>query len=80
MSFFAGAATPSSNRAPRALGAADPVRIPRPKIGERLAQQDILQAQGEGILAKGEIPETWRDSIAFHPKVCYNKPRKAVEM
>ena len=34
----------------------DWVRIPRPKIGERLAQQDILQAQGEGILAKGEIP------------------------
>jgi hypothetical protein len=39
------------------LGAADPVRIRRSEIGERLAQQDILQAQGVGILAKGEIPE-----------------------
>jgi hypothetical protein len=45
------------------LGAADPVRIPRPKIGKRPAQRGIFQAQGEGILAKGEIPETWRDSI-----------------
>ena len=34
----------------------DPVRICRPEIGERLAQRGILQAQGEDILAKGEIP------------------------
>ena len=34
----------------------DWVRIRRSEIGERLAQQDILQAQGEDILAKGEIP------------------------
>jgi hypothetical protein len=39
------------------LGAADPVRIRRSEIGERLAQRGILQAQGVGILAKGEIPE-----------------------
>ena len=34
----------------------DPVRISRPKIGKRLAQRGIFQAQGEDILAKGEIP------------------------
>ena len=31
------------------------VRIPRPKVGKRLAKRDIFQTQGEGILAKGEI-------------------------
>ena len=31
-------------------------RIPRPKIGERLAPQGIHQAQGVGIFAEGEIP------------------------
>ena len=34
----------------------DWVRISRPKIGKRLAQRGIFQAQGEDILAKGEIP------------------------
>ena len=34
----------------------DWVRISRPKIGKRLAQQDILQAESVQILAKGEIP------------------------
>jgi len=29
----------------------DQVRIPRPKVGERLAQQGILQTQGAGIFA-----------------------------
>ena len=32
------------------------VRICRSKIGERLAQRDILQAESVQILAKGEIP------------------------
>jgi len=32
------------------------VRIPRPEVGKRLAQRAIFQTQGEGILAKGEIP------------------------
>jgi hypothetical protein len=63
LAFFIGVAALSSNRAPRPAGARKPVRIRRSEIGKRLAQQDILQAQGEGILAKGEIPETWRDSI-----------------
>ena len=33
-----------------------PVRICRLEIGERLAQQDILQAESVQILTKGEIP------------------------
>jgi hypothetical protein len=32
------------------------------------------------IFAKGEIPGTWRNSIAIRSKVCYNKIRKAVEI
>ena len=34
----------------------DWVRIPRPEVGKRPAQRGIFQTQGEGILAKGEIP------------------------
>ena len=45
-----------SHPASRAAGSPRWVRISRPKIGKRLAQRGIFQAQGEDILAKGEIP------------------------
>ena len=45
-----------SNPASRAAGSPRWVRICRSKIGERLAQRDILQAKSVQILAKGEIP------------------------
>jgi len=45
-----------SHPASRAAGSPRWVRIRRSEIGERLAQQDILQAESVRILAKGEIP------------------------
>ena len=45
-----------SHPAMQAVWLALRVRICRSKIGERLAQRDILQAKSEQILAAGEIP------------------------
>ena len=80
-SFFGGA-TPSSNRALRAFGAQNPVRIRRPKI-DKLA----CQAQGARILAKGEIPgarEEQAPPLSLTPRPFYAimEPtiRKAVEI
>ena len=58
-----GGATLSSSRALRAR-AQNPVRIRRSEIG-KLA----CQAKSVRIFAKGEIPGTWRNSIAILPKV-----------
>ena len=44
----------------------DWVRISRPKIGKRLAQRGIFQAQGEDILAKGEIPAIRFSYLLLH--------------
>ena len=52
LGFVVGRATHETNRAPRATGAADPVRIPRPKVGERLAQRGIFQAESVRIFAQ----------------------------
>ena len=46
----------------------DWVRIRRSEIGERLAQRDILQAESERILAKGEIPVIRFSLALLHQK------------
>ena len=50
LSIGCGTGVPSI--APHTEGVADQVRIPRPKVGERLAQRDILQTKGAGIFAR----------------------------
>ena len=54
--LFFGDPYEESHQAMQALWLALRVRIPRPKVGKRLAKRDIFQTQGEGILAIGEIP------------------------
>ena len=51
------------------------VRIPRPKVGERLAQRDILQTQGVGILAAGEYPSAVNRLGAFRVGCGTNETR-----